>query len=401
MSTSLFSLSHKIDGVHLKKAIESENGLELQAVLSKKLLVCAKCQSHNCVSKGIKRRRIRTLPTGATPAFLLIDVPRLKCKDCSHNGSPRLPFVAGRRRMTKAFQDFILRLVLSSTVDGAARLLKVSWDTVKDIHKAYLLSEYKDIEYQNLRYVGIDEFSLHKGHEYMTIVIDFETRQIIHAVEGKDKAAIEPFLKTLSQRAHNLKAVAMDMSAAYYSAVAEHLPGVKIVFDKFHVLKLINDAIDEIRREQQRKCNEVGLRTLKGMRFLLLSNYENLDSKRQKSLESLLTANAPLMIAHAMKEQFRIFWSQGNRQGGMKYLCIWFMDAIEAGIGPLARAARSLLHRYEGLLNYFDHRITNGITEGINNKIKTLKRQAYGFRDMVYFKLRLYNLHKQRYTITG
>ena len=161
---------------------------------------------------------------------------------------------------------------------------------------------------------------------------------------------------------------------------------------------MLNTAIDEIRRDQQARCNTAGLKVIKGMRFLLLSNYEKISPKKQKSLECLLEVNQPIAIAHAMKEQIRLFWTKQSLEEGTKFLAWWIMDAVESGIAELRKAGKTLLRNWKGLVTYFKHPITNAKTEGINNKIKTLKRQAYGFRDIEYFKLRLYNLHKDRYS---
>ncbi len=133
------------------------------------------------------------------------------------------------------------------------------------------------------------------------------------------------------------------------------------------------------------QCNAAGLRAIKGMRFLLLSNYEKLDPKRQNSLECHLEKNRPIAIAHAMKEQIRLFWMRSTVQEGCKFLGWWIIDALKAG--------KTLLRHWQGLTSYFKHKITNGKTEGVNNKIKTMKRPAHEFRHIEYFKPRLYNLH--------
>lgn len=188
----------------------------------------------------------------------------------------------------------------------------------------------------------------------------------------------------------------MDMNAAYATAVKNLLPDVDIVFDRFHVVALLNTVIDEIRRNQQARCNAAGLKVIKGMRFLLLRNYEKLDPKKQNSLKSLLEVNHPIAIAHTMKEQIRLFWTKLSVKEGAQFLAWWIMDAVESGLEELQTAGRTLLRHGKDLLNYFNHRISNGKIEGINNKIKAMKRQAYGFRYMEYFKLRLYSLHKSR-----
>jgi transposase len=287
------------------------------------------------------------------------------------------------------------------TIKAVARYTGVSWDTVKDIHKEYLQKKYRSVEYKSLRYLGIDEFSIKKGHEYMTIITNLETGCIVHATEGRSKDAIAPFLRKLARKAHGLMAIAMDMSGAYESAVREILPKVDVIFDHYHVVALCNKAIDEIRREQQSRCHAAGLRALKGQRFLLLRNFEKLGTREKSSLQMLLEVNQPLAVAHTMKEQLRLFWWKANAQEGARCLGWWIIEAIESQISELAKVARTLLDHGEGLLAYFKHRLTNAKTEGINNKIKTLKRQAYGYRDMEYFKLRLYHLHQQEASLVG
>jgi transposase len=287
------------------------------------------------------------------------------------------------------------------TISGAAQILSVGWDLIKDIHKEHLQRRYKSPPLKDLKYLGIDEFSIRKGHNYMSIFVDLESGRILHAVEGKAGQDIEPFLKVIKRKARKLEAIAMDMSTGFISAVEEHLPFVPIVFDHYHVSAMMNKAIEEVRREQQEQLDEDGEKFLKGNRFLLLKNYEKLDEEKQDRLQCLLRVNAPLFTIHTMKEQLREFWEKDSIEEAVGFLDAWCKDAEASTVKPLKRVAKSLMHHSHGLLNYFYHRISCGLVEGLNNKIKTLKRQAYGFRDMVYFKLRLYHLHSQGYSLTG
>jgi len=204
----------------------------------------------------------------------------------------------------------------------------------------------------------------------------------------------------------------MDMSRPYRSAVEEFLPEVKIVFDRFHIMQLINRTVDKVRKKQQVLLDKKGYQTLKGRRFLIMKNYDNLDDKQRKRLDHTLEANEPLMIVHTMKEQLRLLWSETSYKKGRKFLTTWIVDAIETAcdyelktgskvLKPLRNLALSIARHIKGILNYFKYRITNGKIEGINNKIKTLKRQAYGFRDMNYFTLRLFHLHEQKNRLAG
>ncbi len=204
----------------------------------------------------------------------------------------------------------------------------------------------------------------------------------------------------------------MDMSKPYRAAAAECLPDVVVIFDRFHVMQLVTKAIDKVRRKQQASLDKEDKKTLKGSRFLFLSNYDNLDEEKKTRLQLVLEANEPLLIIHSMKEQLRLLWIKSTRKAARKFLAVWIMDAIDVAITyktqtgstaliPLYRLAQSLMAHMKGILNYFDYRITNGKMEGINNKIKTLKRQAYGFRDKVYFRLRLLHLHAQKIRLAG
>jgi len=176
---------------------------------------------------------------------------------------------------------------------------------------------------------------------------------------------------------------------------------VDIVFDRYHVSALMNKAVDELRREHQNQLDEAGKMTMKGSRFLFLRNYDGLDSEKKDRLDELLEINRPLYLIHSMKEQLRLFWGQPNEEKARHFLATWCRDAWESGIKQLINVAKTLASYRTGLLSYFRHHITSGTVEGLVNKIKTLKRQAYGYRDMEYFKLRLYHLHTQRYSLTG
>lgn len=398
MSASLLYHTNQIENVQVKNIEYLAEKIVFNVVYVPPRPLCPCCRHDQSSSKGAKTRKLRMAPFGNKAAFLSVEIHRLKCLICECIWWPSLPFTNPKKRFTLSFEAYVVNLMNFSTVEHVAKFLGVSWGTIKNIHKVHLQREYRHPDFKSLRYIGVDEFSIRKGREYMTIFINLETGEIIHAVEGKSMESVTPFILQLKEKAAELKAVAMDMNAAYACITRTLLPYVDIVFDRFHVVALLNTAIDEIRRNQQAKCNQVGLRAIKGCRFLLLSNYEKLDLQKRSTLECLLEVNKPIAIAHTLKEQIRMFWTKANSKEGVRFLCYWIVDAVESGIEELIKAGKTLIRHGSDLLNYFKHRITNGKTEGINNKIKTMKRQAYGFRDMEYFKLRLYNLHKTRYS---
>jgi transposase len=204
----------------------------------------------------------------------------------------------------------------------------------------------------------------------------------------------------------------MDMSKAYRSAVIKILPHTRIVFDRFHVMQLVSKTIDKVRNKQKESLSKEGQKLIKGSKYLLLTNFSNLKPHKQIKLNLILEANEPLFIMHTMKEQLRLLWECSSLCEAKRYLESWinealmiseiYKEAFESSVlKPLSRLAWTLIDHFYGILSYFVFPITNGKMEGTNNKIKTLKRQAYGFRDKVYFKLRLLHLHAQKIQLAG
>lgn len=368
---------------------------------SKRTKKCPCCQSFDVRIKETKERTFRMVNLGEKRTQLKINVHKIWCQKCGKKVWIEPPFGCGKLPMSKSFIRYIIQLTAMTTLLCVAIFLNLQWKTVKNIDKANLKKRAKQFSFKKLRYISIDEIAIKKGHKYMTIFTDITTGQIIHAVEGRSEESLRLFLKLLSKKAKRLRGIGIDMSAAYASSVKKYLPNVSIIFDRFHVTKLLNNTIDKIRRAEYTRCNGEGLKVLKGQRFLLLRNFGDLDGKQRTSLQKLLDINRSLAIAHSMKEQFRCFWDCGSRIEGVRFLCRWVIEVLESGVELLMKTARTLLRLAEGLLSYFDHKINNGKAEGINNKIKVLKRQAYGFRDQEYFKLRLYNLHKKEYQLVG
>ena len=397
MSTSVLYHAFQIEGVKYNStSFEGEN-VVFHADIATSYVCCPNCKSHDISFKGQKERLFHLPPIGKKRCFLNLQVHRIFCKTCDELHWAHLSFMKGKSPLSRSFMRMALDLLSFGTIKSVAEFMQVGWDCIKDLHKNKLKLQYRHIALKDIEYISIDEFAIAKGHEYMTVFTAIKHGRVIHAVEGKDSAAITPFLKRLNKKAINLKGIAIDLSPAYYSAVQQELPRVNIVFDRFHVMKMMTMAVDDVRKEQQKIFGS----TLKGDRFLLLKNYETLDVNGMERLNTLLAVNEPLFVAHSMKEQLRTFWEQKDRESGKDFLYKWCLDAVLTRIKPLVKMAKSLWRHLDGLLNYFDHRISNGKAEGINNKIKTLKRQAYGFRDIEYFKLRLYHLHEQRYQLSG
>lgn len=378
-----------------------EKSIAFECLLKSRLKKCSKCKSYNVHVKDTKTRRLRLVPLGKLACFLVITIHKFKCQECHSSSWVNLPFAVGKLPMSRAFVNHILSMVKIGTIQSISKFLGLNWNTVKNIHKDWLTKKYKKLNYNNLTYISVDEFSMKKGHKYMTVFTDIRTGRIVYAIEGRRVEDIAPFLRKLKKRAKKLKAIAMDMSKSYISAVKNILPNVSIVFDRFHIMKLLNESLDLIRKEEFRKAKELGLDIGKGDRFLFLYNFENLEDDKKSKLQTLLDINKPLSIAHTMKEQFRTFWDKESKMEAAKFLIRWIYEAINSEIKLLVKTAKTILDHSEGLLNYFDHTISNGKAEGVNNKIKVLKRNGYGYLDIEYFILLLYDLHEKKTQLVG
>lgn len=309
--------------------------------------------------------------------------------------------MVGNKLDVRSFALTVLDLLRFATIRAVAEYLHVSWDLVKQIHKLKLKIIYRRQDLSKQVYLGIDEFSIRKCHSYMTIFVDLQAGRIIHAIEGRSSENISPFLKKIASKATKIQAVAVDMGQSYIKAINPTLGHVDIVFDRYHISALVNGAIDELRRDLQNKLNEKGKAHLKGSKFLFLRNYSNLDDDSKAKSQVLLDRNAPLFFMFNMKELLRYFWEFKTPTLAKISLYSWCHDALTSGIKPFMRLGMTLNKHKNQILNYFKYHITNAAVEETNNKIKTLKRQAYSYRDMEYLKLRLYHLHCSRYSFAG
>lgn len=287
------------------------------------------------------------------------------------------------------------------TLRDVAELTALNWDTVKDIVKRRLRRDYGRIDLNRVRYLSIDEIYVGKQRGYYTLVMDIESGRILWVSQGRGKAGLQGFWPRLRRSRARIRAVAMDMSGAYWAAVAEALPGVALVFDKFHIIQLMNKRLDGLRRELVREAEGALKMVIKGTRYLLLTRAANLKEDQLPKLERALKLNEPLSQAWYLKEELSLLWEQSSYAKMNRFLTQWCEQANETGVRQLQKMAKTLQVHRKGILNWWQHPINNGRMEGTNNKIKTLNRQAYGYRDEEFFILRLLGLHESRYTLPG
>jgi len=404
MSTSML---YRVFGVRDYRYARTEyvpGGVILVIHHKAKACCCAACGSRNVRPQGSVQRPIRTLPIGGKSVTLLAKIPRVVCDDCGKTRQVPIGFAEPRRTYSKSFERYVLELSRHMTIKDVAEHLGVSWDVVKDIQKRHLQKHYSKPKLKHLRQIAIDEISTGKGHRYITIVLDLETGAVVHVGRGKGADALEPFWKRLRASHAKIEAVATDMSPAYIDAVTTHLPDAALVFDRFHVIKLYNDKLSGLRRDLHRQLTDTMQKdALKGVRWLLLKRPEHLDASRREPerLQEALRLNEPLAIAYHLKDELNEIWEQDDQETATSLLMDWITYAESTGIRMLQQFAKTLRFHAWGILAYYDYPISTGPLEGTNNKIKTMKRQAYGFRDPEFLKLKIYAIHQTKYALVG
>jgi transposase len=365
---------------------------------------CTECHARNVIRQGTVIRRLRAGNMNSKPFHVEAIVQRVKCRECGVVRQMHIPFAEENRRYTKAFERYVLDLSKEMTIQALAKHLGVSWDVVKDIQKRYLGRKFSPPKLTGLEAIGIDEIYLGKKHRYRTVVLDLASGAVVFVGQGKGAAALEPFWKRLRRTKDKICAVAADLSPAYTQAVREHLPKATLVFDHFHVIKLMNEKLTELRRDLHREATDLLQKeVLKGIRWLLVKNSGNLDDKRneRERLDEALRINEPLAKAYYMKEELGLVWKQPDKTAAHLFLDDWIARAEVSGVRMLQKFARTLASHREGILAYYDHSISTGPLEAVNNKIKLMQRQAYGYRDIDFFTLKIYACHQMKYALVG
>lgn len=404
MSTSLLYHAYGLRG-YKYVAMRNEGGeIIFYAEHKAGTLRCPDCGSANVIKRGARPRRFMAPNIGMKPVSIEVPVPRIGCRDCGTVKQVQLSFADRRRSYTRSFERMAVELCRRMTIKHVAMHLHVSWDVVKDIEKRYLGRRFSRPKLKKLRHIAIDEISVGKGHKYVTVVLDLRTGAVVFVGDGKGADALEPFWKRLRRSGANVRAVAIDMSPAYIAAVTQNLPAAQIVFDRFHIIKLMNDKLSEFRRDLYNETRSMLQKdVLKGTRWLLLKRPENLSDDRNEPerLEQALQFNRPLAVAYYLKEDLNELWKQGSYAKAERFLDYWCSQAQQTNIRFLKKFAATLLAHRTGILAYYHYRISTGPLEGMNNKIKTMKRQAYGFRDKEFFKLKIMGLHETKYALVG
>lgn len=404
MSGRLLYHGFGIRGYRYVKTDLRSGTIQLVIAQPRERLRCPVCGTKDVIAKGHMVRSFRTIGIGSKPVRIVLPVPRVLCRSCDIIRQAKIGFADERVSYTRSFERYALELSRSMTIQDVARHLKISWDVIKEIQKRHLTKHYATPKLGHLTQIAIDEIHLGKGQKYVTVVLDLESGAVVFLGKGRGSEALEPFWRRLKRSRAKIAAVALDMSPAYTLAVTTNLPDAVLVYDRFHVMKLFHDKLSELRRDLYHEATtKLQKQVLKGTRWLLLKNPENLDRKHREPerLKAALKLNESLATAYYLKESLRWFWEQPDRKAAELHLDLWIFQAESSGVRMLQQFAKTLQQHRTGLLNWYRYPISTGPLEGTNNKIQTLKRQAYGYRDLEFFQLKIYALHTTKYALVG
>lgn len=350
---------------------------------------CPSCRRKHVWHQATRWRGVRDLDLMARHVLLQVPVYRIQCREC---GLREVPVKIARRfaRCTKRLDKDLFALTKYMTVKAVADRAKLDWRAVKDAEVRHIRALLRKRKVTGVRRIGIDEVSYQKRHRYLTLVTDLDGHRVIYATFRNDGGSVRRFLRWFGpERSARLRVVVTDMHQPFIKVIRKELPKAALVFDHFHVSKLIHDAIDAIRRRLQRDLSKEDREVIKGKRWVLLIAKENLTPKQEVSLAELMAVNAELSAAYILKEAFRWAFKATTRNAGEKRLGRWEAKALESGIPEFRTILKTIKRRREGIMNFFEYQIANGMAEGFNNVVGTIKKQAYGFHDRDYLRLKV------------
>jgi transposase len=349
--------------------------------------------------------QVRDLDAGTAHIYLDFEYRRVFCPYCLAVKRETLSWLATSARFTQRFEDRIGLLCREMSVKRVAELNDLSWDQVCRMEKNYmrrLMEQHPPSE--QLRAIGIDEISIRKGHTYAIVVADLDQRRPIWlGGQGRTEKDMKLFFDSMgTERCKSIALAVMDMWKPFRKVTIAHVPNAQIVYDKFHIIKHLADALDEVRRSEYKRVNEKDRRFIKGQRYTLLSHKCNLDMKGLRTLEMLLKANKRLHRAYLLKESFGQLWDYRNPTWARKFFENWKAQLRWQRLPSFEKFADLVERHWDGIISYChpDHKISLGFMEGLNNKIRLIQRRAYGIKDQEYLMLKVITsfIHEQKVT---
>ncbi len=339
-----------------------------------------------------QERWVRDLPILGAQTWLLVHRCRMACPRCGPR-TEALEWLPLHARVTRRLADCVAELCKVLPIKHVAKFYGLSWTAVKRIDKAYLKKKLEPVDLRGLEVLAMDEFAIQRGHRYATVVLDPRNKRVLWVGRGRTREAVRPFFELLGrERCLRIRAVAMDMNSAFELEVADHCPNAEVVFDLFHVVaKFGREVVDRVRIDEANRVSKSkkDRKVIKSARWLMLRNRENLTTDGRVRLGELLKANKKLMTVYVLKDDLKHLWDFRYAGAAERFWKGWYSRAMRSRIEPLKRFAKRLKGYLPGIISHCRWPLHTSLLEGINNKIKVIKRMAYGFRDDEYFFLKI------------
>jgi len=350
--------------------------------LRRKSLECSRC-GHRSTTGGYdsRSRMWRHIDLGPWEVYLRARLRRFLCPRCDAVVTEAIPWAEPASMFTRDFEDIASFFAQNANKTVVSRVLKIAWETVGSIVERTVQRRGMPLDRRRLYKIGIDEISYRKHHKYLTVVADHASGKVVWGGPGKSGDALDPFLDALGPEGRDrVQLVSMDMSQAFITKIRQRLPGATIVFDPFHVVKLANTAVDEVRRSQVRalKGRVEDAHAIKKSRWILLKARKNLDRKESAKLSLIEAANRPLYRAYLLKEALRAVYRVSASRAGDR-LDAWLAWASRSRLRPFVKLAATIREHRSGILAAIEHDLSNGRLEGLNNKIRLISHRAFGF----------------------
>jgi len=358
-----------------------------------KKTVCGQCGTVCCSFYDRRPWGVRDLSCGPLRVYLEIELRRVACPECGKVKRERLPWLADSPFYTKRFAFYVGRRCRDSTIKAVAEELGLDWRAVKELDQQYMREQVKRMGRPGPLVIGIDEVSIRKGHTYRIVVSDLlRRRPIWFGGLDRSEASMAGFYRWLGPKpCGRIRLAVMDMWKPFRNAAAQHAPNAAILFDKFHIMSHLGEALDQVRKSEYARLTGSKRRFIKGQKYTLLSNHENLNLEGRRALRALLRANRRLHVAYLLKESFGQLWSYERAGWARRFFENWKAALKWQRLKPYEQFARMIEKHWAGIVSFCqpENKVPLGFVEGLNNKIRVLQRRAYGLRDEEYLRLKI------------
>jgi transposase len=369
-----------ITGIVVESAEVSTEAVVFDVRPRRKKPRCSGCRKRAPGYDQRDARQWRHLNIGATRIWLRYAPRRVKCARCGVVNE-EVPWGSAGGWFSAAFEETTAYLARVADKTSVTKIMGIAWVTVGKIIERIVGERLDSSRLDGLSFIGIDEFSYRKRHHYITVIVDHVTGRVVWAAKGRSGETLAAFFRDLGpERARKIEVVTLDMAEGYINVVQEHAPQAKIVFDRFHVQRLASDAVDQVRRGLVRNEDDPERkRAIKGSRFALLRSEWNLTVEDRGKISEIQQSNRSLYRAYLLKEALAHLFGYQQAGRAKKALKEWLSWASRSRLRPFLRVARTIRKYRDGILAYIDYRLTNGPVEGINNRMRTVARRAFGF----------------------